>query len=109
MIAFKPNTAKLAPEGAARPVTSAEQWLGRNASEKRRLWERLNPRHRKQLQLVARALVMRQTRGRLPEELRLRLTALLERFDQLTACLEPLVDAALQKPGRTPHPGGPSR
>jgi hypothetical protein len=34
-------------EDEARPVESGEQWLGRNATGKRRLWERLNPRHRK--------------------------------------------------------------
>ncbi len=51
------------PEPAAgRPEISGEQWLGRNASDKRRLWERLNPRHRRMLRLVARACGLRHFR-----------------------------------------------
>jgi hypothetical protein len=97
MIAFKPNTPKPAQEGASRPVASAEQWLGRNDSAKRRLWERLNPRHRKQLRLLARALVLHQFHARLPEELRTRLHALLEEFDRLASRAEQLLIAIKQQ------------
>jgi hypothetical protein len=91
MIAFKPNTPKPAQEGAPRPVASAEQWLGHNDSAKRHLWERLNPRHRKQLRVLARALVLRQMEGRLPEESRRRLGALVEEFERLLARAEKLL------------------
>ena len=100
MIAFKPNTPKPALEGATRPVASAEQWLGRNESSKRRLWERLNPRHRKQLQILARALALRQTEGRLPEELQRRLRALVEEFERLLARAEKLLAELINAPRR---------
>jgi hypothetical protein len=96
MIAFKPNTPKPAQEGAPRPVASAEQWLGRNDSAKRRLWERLNPRHRKQLRVLARALVLRQMEGRLPEDVRLRLRALVEELERLLARAEKLLAELMQ-------------
>ena len=96
MIAFKPSTPKPAQEGAARPTASAEQWLGRNDSAKRRLWERLNPRHRKQLRVLARALVLRQMEGRLPEDARLRLRSLVEEFERLLARAEKLLAELMQ-------------
>lgn len=97
MIAFKPNTPKPAQEGAPRPVASAEQWLGRNDSAKRRLWERLNPRHRKQLRLLAHALVLRQTEGHLPQEAQQRLRALVEEFERLITRLEQLLITIAQR------------
>lgn len=75
---------------AARPVESAEQWLGWNRSEKRRLWERLNPRHRRQLQVLARALVLRQSPGKLSDKERARLAALADELDVLAARMEKL-------------------
>ena len=96
MIVFKPNSPKPAPENAARPTASAEQWLGRNASAKRRLWERLNPRHRKQLRTLARALAMRQMEGRLPDDVRLRLRALIEEFERLLLRAERLLNELTQ-------------
>jgi hypothetical protein len=101
MIAFKPNTPKPAQEGTARPVASAEQWLGRNDSAKRRLWERLNPRHRKQLRLLARALVLHQTQGRLPEELRRRLQKLVEELERLLDRSEKLLAELIQTARRS--------
>jgi len=78
-----------------RPVASGEQWLGRNASNReasgRRLWERLNPRHRKQLRLLARALALRQSQARLPEDVRARLAATLEDLERLAARIERLL------------------
>ncbi len=86
---------------AARPLASGEQWLGRNASAKRRLWERLNPRHRKQLLLLARALALRQSQARLPEPVRAKLLAALDELERLAARIEKLLAAvASRTPGR---------
>ena len=87
---------------APQPIASGEQFLGRNTSEKRRLWERLNPRHRKTLQQLARALVLRQSQGRLPEELRAKLLAALDELERLAARIEHLLAVVSR---RTP-PGG---
>jgi len=65
-----------------RPADSGEGWLGRNRSDKRRLWERLNPRHRKELRMLAEALALQQTHGRLPEPTRTRLDAALAELDR---------------------------
>jgi len=74
----------LAPEPeAGRPAESGEGWLGRNRSDKRRLWERLNPRHRKELRLLAEALALQQNHGRLPEAARGRLDAALAELDRV--------------------------
>lgn len=87
---------------AGRPEASAEQWLGRNASSKRRLWERLNPRHRKTLRLLAQALALRQSHARLPDEPRAKLLAALEELERLAARIEKLVAAMAT---RTPPTG----
>ena len=68
---------------AGRPAGSGEQWLGRNRSAKRRLWERLNPRHRKELLMIAKALAMQQTHANLPEPLRARLSESIEEVERL--------------------------
>jgi len=81
----KPNaaaTTSTEPE-AGRPAGTGEEWLGRNRSAKRRLWERLNPRHRKELRLIAEALAMQQTHANLPEPLRARLSQSIEEVEQL--------------------------
>ena len=91
---IKPEIKKQPPElesAAGRPVESAEQWLGRNTTSKRRLWERLNPRHRKQLRLLARALALRQTQARLPEPARAKLAALVDELERLAARIETLL------------------
>jgi len=82
---------------APQPVASGEQYLGRNASAKRRLWERLNPRHRKTLQLLARALVLRQEQARLPDDLRAKLLAALDDLERLASRLERLLAAVSGK------------
>jgi hypothetical protein len=61
---------------------SGEGWLGHNRSEKRRLWERLNPRHRKELRMLAEALALEQNHARLPEAARGRLDAALAELDR---------------------------
>jgi len=92
MIAPRPKQPlTVAEPAAATPVASAEKWLGRNDSEKRRLWERLNPRHRKQLRLLARALVLHQLQGRLPEDLRVKLRAALDDFERLATRIAQLM------------------
>jgi len=80
----KPNAAAHSAEPeAGRPAGTGEQWLGRNRSAKRRLWERLNPRHRKELLVIAEALAMQQTHGNLPEPLRARLSESIEQLERL--------------------------
>ena len=73
-----------APEPqTGRPAESGEGWLGRNRSDKRRLWERLNPRHRKELRMLAEALALRQNHARLPDAARGRLDAALAELDRV--------------------------
>ncbi len=87
-----PQSPPLEP-AAGRPEASGEQWLGHNSSSKRRLWERLNPRHRKTLRLLAHALALRQSQARLPEEARARLVVALEELERLAARIEKLLAA----------------
>jgi hypothetical protein len=68
---------------AGRPAGTGEEWLGRNRSAKRRLWERLNPRHRKELRVIAEALAMQQTHANLPEPLQARLSESIEQVERL--------------------------
>ena len=89
------------PEGG-RPAESGEAWLGRNHSEKRRLWERLNPRHRKELRLLAEALALQQNHARLPEAARSRLDAALAELD----CVIRRIAAILAEVARRTPPAG---
>ncbi|MGB2592364.1 MAG: hypothetical protein WBG02_13795 [Candidatus Acidiferrum sp.] len=81
----KPNTAATTSTEpkTGRPAGTGEEWLGRNRSAKRRLWERLNPRHRKELRVIAEALAMQQTHANLPEPLRTRLSQSIEEVERL--------------------------
>lgn len=72
-------------------MESGEQWLGRNTDSERRLWEKLNPRHRKQLRLIARALALRQAQARLPEPARPKLAALADELERWVARIEKLL------------------
>ena len=84
MIAFKARSFAPPPEpDAGRPAATGEEWLGRNRSSKRRLWERLNPLSRKQIRTVAEALALQQTHAKLPEPLRVRLSAAMDELDRL--------------------------
>jgi len=76
---------------STRPVASAEEWLGRNRDDKRRLWERLNPRHRKLLRVLATALALRQDKAHLSEPVRARLLAALDELERLAARIEQLL------------------
>jgi hypothetical protein len=91
-----PNT-KAQPPAAepaeGQPVASGEQWLGRNVDSRRRTWERLNPRHRKTLLVLARALVLRQSQARLPEQVQAKLHAIVEEIERLASRVEKLLAA----------------
>jgi hypothetical protein len=81
----KQNVAPVAEPETGRPAGTGEEWLGRNRSSKRRLWERLNPLSRKQIRVIAEALALQQTHAQLPEPLRVRLSATMNEFDRLVA------------------------
>jgi len=87
---------------SGRPAASGEAWLGRNRSDKRRLWERLNPRHRKDLRLLAEALALQQNHARLPEPLRVRLDAAIADLERLVRRIAALVAEVAR---RTPPSG----
>jgi hypothetical protein len=82
-----------------RPVASGDEWLGKNAGARRRLWERLNPRNRRQLRVLAHALVLRQAKERIPENLRQQFLSALDDLERLTRRIEQL----LAKLGKPPH------
>ena len=83
------------------PAESGEGWLGRNRSGKRRLWERLNPRHRKELRLLAEALALQQNHGRLSGITRSRLDAALADLDRVIRRIAALLAEVAR---RTPPP-----
>jgi hypothetical protein len=94
---------ELIPEPqTGRPSPSGEAWLGHNRSGKRKLWERLNPRHRKELRIVAEALALQQTQGRLPEPARSRLTAALGELERV---MRKIASILAEVARRTPPPG----
>jgi hypothetical protein len=77
------NATQVAEPETGRPAGTGEQWLGHNRSAKRRLWERLNPRSRKQIRIIAEALALQQTHARLPEPMRARLSATIEELERV--------------------------
>jgi len=79
----KQNPAPLAEPQTGQPAGTGEEWLGRNRSSKRRLWERLNPRSRGQIRMIAEALALQQTHAQLPEPLRAKLSATMNEFERL--------------------------
>jgi hypothetical protein len=85
-----------------RPAESGEAWLGRNRSDKRRLWERLNPRHRKELRMLAEALALQQTHARLPEPVHSRLNAALAELERVLRRIAAILAEVAR---RTPPPG----
>ena len=92
MIRTKAPTAPPAVEPeTGRPAGTGEEWLGRNRSSKRRLWERLNPLSRKQIRVIAEALALQQVHAQLPDPLRARLSAALNDLDRLVARLRALL------------------
>ena len=91
---------QIAEPEAGRPAGSGEEWLGRNRSSKRKLWERLNPRSRKQIRVVAEALALQQTHSRLPDPLRARLSAAIDELERHLARIRALL---LEVARRTPR------
>src|SRR5260370_23531603 len=79
----KQSPTPVAEPETGRPAGTGEEWLGRNRSSKRRLWERLNPLSRKQIRVIAEALALQQTHAQLPEPLRARLSAAMNEFERL--------------------------
>jgi len=99
MIRTKPKNTPVAEPDAGRPAGSGEEWLGRNRSSKRRLWERLNPLSRKQIRIIAEALALEQTNAQLPEPLRARLSAALQELERLVTRIRALlVEVARRTP-----------
>jgi hypothetical protein len=95
----KQNPAPVTEPETGRPAGSGEEWLGRNRSSKRKLWERLNPRSRKQIRVIAEALALQQTHARLPEPLRARLSAAVDELERHLARIRALL---LEVARRTP-------
>jgi hypothetical protein len=87
----KQNTAPVAEPETGRPAGSGEEWLGRNRSSQRRLWERLNPRSRKQIRVIAEALALQQTHAQLPEAARARLSAAIDELERLAGRIRTLL------------------
>lgn len=96
---FHPSRAEEPQSG--RPAESGEGWLGRNRSAKRRLWERLNPRHRKELRLLAEALALQQNHAQLPESARTRLDAAIADLTRVTRRIASILAEVAR---RTPPP-----
>ena len=86
-----PNTTPVAEPETGRPAGTGEEWLGRNRSSKRRLWERLNPISRKRIRVIAEALALQQTHAQLPEPLRARLSAAAGEVERLASRLRALL------------------
>jgi hypothetical protein len=80
-----PTPVAVAEPETGRPAGTGEEWLGRNRSSKRRLWERLNPLSRKQIRVIAEALALQQTHAQLPEPLRARLSTTIGEIERLVA------------------------
>ena len=96
-----PNTTLPAEPETGRPAGTGEEWLGRNRTTKRRLWERLNPLSRKQIRVIAEALALQQTHAQLPEPLRARLSAALHELDRLVTRIRSLLaEVARRTPPR---------
>jgi hypothetical protein len=97
----KQNPAPVAEPETGRPAGTGEEWLGRNRSSKRRLWERLNPRSRRQIRLIAEALALQQTHAQLPDSVRGRLSAAVDEVERLAGRLRALLaEVARRTPPR---------
>jgi len=95
--AKKQNTDRIAEPEAGRPAGTGEEWLGRNRSTKRRLWERLNPRSRRQIRLIAEALALQQTHAQLAEPLRARLSASINELERFAARIQGLLEEVARR------------
>jgi hypothetical protein len=97
----KETPAPVAEPVAGRPAGTGEEWLGRNRSSKRRLWERLNPRSRRQIRMIAEALALQQMHAQLPDSVRARLSAAMDEVERLAGRLRALLaEVARRTPPR---------
>jgi len=97
----KETPAPVAEPEAGRPAGTGEEWLGRNRSSKRRLWERLNPRSRRQIRMIAEALALQQKHVQLPDSVRARLSAAMDEVERLAGRLRALLaEVARRTPPR---------
>src|SRR6267143_547816 len=97
----KQNPAPVAEPETGRPAGTGEEWLGRNRSTKRRLWERLNPRSRRHIRMIAEALALQQTHAQLPDSVRGRLSAAMHEVERLAGRLRALLaEVARRTPPR---------
>jgi hypothetical protein len=97
----KQNSPPVAEPVSGRPAGTGEEWLGRNRSSKRRLWERLNPLSRKQIRVIAEALALQQTHAQLPDSVRARLSAAAGEVERLAGRLRTLLaEVARRTPPR---------
>ena len=93
----KRNTEPTAEPESGRPAGTGEEWLGRNRSSRRRLWERLNPLSRKQIRLLAEALALQQIHAQLPEPLRTRLSAVHQELERLANRVHVLLEEVARR------------
>jgi hypothetical protein len=92
---------QMAEPETGRPAGTGEEWLGRNRSSKRQLWERLNPRSRRQIRMIAEALALQQTHAQLPDSVRGRLSAAMDEVERLAGRLRALLaEVARRTPPR---------
>jgi hypothetical protein len=95
------NPVPVAEPETGRPAGTGEEWLGRNRSSKRQLWERLNPRSRRQIRMIAEALALQQTHAQLPDSVRGRLSAAMDEVERLAGRLKALLaEVARRTPPR---------
>jgi hypothetical protein len=101
---FRPTnrTTPVEEPPSGRPSQSGESWLGHNRSEKRRLWERLNPRHRKELRMLAEALALQQYHAQLPEAARARLDAAIADLGRITRRIGGILAEVARRTPRAP-------
>ena len=94
----KSKTAPAAEPEIGRPAGTGEEWLGHNRSSKRRLWERLNPRNRGQIRILAEALALQQTHAQLPDDaLRGRLSVAMTELERLVARTRALLEEVARR------------
>jgi hypothetical protein len=97
----KERRQQIEPQGGC-PAGSGEEWLGRNRSSKRRLWEKLNPRSRKQIQMIAEGLALQQCHAQLPDVAKSKLSACMAEVERLASRIKMIL---VEVARRTP-PGG---
>jgi hypothetical protein len=69
---------------------------------RRQLWERLNPRNRKDLRVLAEALALQQKEARVPEPMRFRLNAALAELDRLLQRIGAILAEVARRTPRSP-------